>query len=108
MQDKNKVLQEYNVLKRIEDDQLKGYISHANKQMLDDAAYKRHEEFTRNRHEDLERLERLKITNDEEARRKAQEKHDHLDTQNKFIEYRGKLKENERQEDLKKTLDYVK
>lgn len=70
--------------------------------MLNEAYQKKQDEFIRNRLDDLERLERLKISNDDEARRKAQEKQEYLEAQNKFLEYRGKLKENERLEDQKK------
>lgn len=46
--------------------------------------------------EDQERLKRLKITNEEEMKRKMLEKQEYIESQNKYLEYRGKIKENEK------------
>ena len=53
----------------------------------------------KNMQDDLERLNRLKITNEEEQKRKMLEKQEYIESQNKFLEYRGKLKENEKVEE---------
>jgi len=105
-QEKNKVLDQYNVLKKQEDSELKSYLQHTNQQMLHESHLKKQEEFIRKRIEDQELLDRLKVTNDEEARRKLQEKQEYLEAQNKFLEYRTLLKESEKVQERQKVLDY--
>jgi hypothetical protein len=47
-------------------------------------------------------MKKLKLTNDEEQKRKFMEKMEYIDTQNKFKEYRSKLRENDKMEEKKK------
>eukprot|EP00347_Sterkiella_histriomuscorum_P010638 403375503 len=106
-QDRMRVLQEYNLLKKTEDNELKNYLSSTNKQILTENNQKRQDEVMKNIMDDQERLKRLKITNEDELRRKLLEKQDFKDSQNKFLEYRGKLKENERQEEKQMHVEYI-
>jgi hypothetical protein len=66
---------------------------------MDEQNTRRVEEVTREKNEDKDRLMKLKLSNDEEAKRKLQEKLEYIDTQNKFMEYREKLKLNDKFEE---------
>lgn len=99
IQERAKVLQEYQTLKKSEDLDLRSYLSTQNRQMMDESLFKKQEVLRRELVEDLERIKQLKVSSDEEARRKLQEKIELYETQNKFLEYRGKIRENEKLEE---------
>ena len=50
----------------------------------------------------------LKVTNDEEERQRVMDKREYVDTQNRFMEYRGRLRDIEKGEERKKHEDYAR
>ena len=100
------MLQEYQTLKRMEDIDLRQYLQTQNMHMINEGVKVRQEKERKELVDDLERLKLLKLSSDEEQRRKMLERLELVDTQNKFLEYREKLKENERVEERQKHVDY--
>ena len=75
---------------------------------MDESLQRKQDVIVKEKTEDQDRLKRLVLDSDEEAKRRLQEKNEYMDAQNLFKEYREKVKEGEKVGERLKHEDYIR